>query len=237
MTFRAAVNRSRYAPSYLLGRLPLCSIHPGPVDVRLSPGGCRYWEVLRLLSNIASIATTGGVLVVIYAAYVAVGQLREMTRARNLEAMLRVYEIIGTESARSSRRFIHGELASKPESITPEERDHIENVAVALDQVGALVEAGLVPIGPLFSSHGEMICRSREKLAPHVRQRRQTIDATFAAHFEQLADSALHYLATRPKAIRIAEVESLRGNAKIRMLPKWLQRQTKSGLGGTDSGV
>jgi hypothetical protein len=105
-----------------------------------------------LLSNIASIATTGSALVVIYAAYVAVGQLREMTKARHLEAMLRVYEIIGTESARSSRRFIHGELASQPGSVTPEERGHIENVAVALDQVGALVEAGLVPAGRCFQA-------------------------------------------------------------------------------------
>jgi hypothetical protein len=163
------------------------------------------------LGDIASIATTGGALVVIYAAYVAVGQLREMTKARHLEAMLRVYEIIGSENARPSRKFIHSELASQPESMTPEERDHIERTAVALDQVGALTEAGLVPIGPLFSSHGEMIFRTWEKVVPYVQYRRQNIDSTFATHFEKLASSAQHYLTTNTTGPQSAGTETIPG--------------------------
>ncbi len=143
--------------------------------------------------NFASIATIIGAAVVIYAAFVAVSQLREMTKARHLEAMLRVYDMIGSEKARSSRRFIYSELRSKPDAVTPEERENIEYVSVTLDQVGALVSAGLVPSDQLFGSHCEMITKSWDRLTPYILYRRRHLDRTFAINFEKLANSARAY--------------------------------------------
>jgi Domain of unknown function (DUF4760) len=150
-------------------------------------GSQNFW------SSIASIATIIGVGVVIYAAFLAVNQLKEMTKARHLEAMLRVYEMIGSEEARSSRRFIYSELKSKPEAITPEERDKIEEVSTMLDRVGSLVSAGLVPADLLFGSHCEMIIVSWERLEPYILYRRRHLDGTYASHFEQLASAARKY--------------------------------------------
>jgi len=150
-------------------------------------GSQNFW------SNLASIATIIGAFVVICAALIAVSQLREMTKARHLEAMLRVYDMIGSEKARSSRNFIYTQLRSKPDTVTPEEREKIEEVSVMLDQVGSLVKAGLVPSDALFESHCEMITLSWKRLAPYILHRRRHLDSTFASHFEQLAESARIY--------------------------------------------
>src|ERR1051325_4529892 len=72
-----------------------------------------FWSIL------ASIATVLGFAVVSYTAIIALGQLKEMTKARHLEAMLQVYEMIGSESARKHRKFIYTELKSAPEALTP----------------------------------------------------------------------------------------------------------------------
>ncbi len=156
-------------------------------------GSQNFW------SDAASVATIIGAGVVIYAAVVAVGQLKEMTKTRHLEAMLRVYDMIASPEARASRRFIYSELRSAPDRVTSEEREKIEEVSVMLDRVGALVSAGLVPKNLLFASHREMIIRSWEKLAPYINYWRMHRYPSFASHFELLADLAKKYPAAATK--------------------------------------
>jgi hypothetical protein len=141
-------------------------------------------------SDLASLAGIIGAGVVIYAAVVAVRQLKEMARSRNLEAMLRVYELIASKEARASRRFIYTELSSEPDAVTSEELDKIEEVSVTFDRVGALVGAGLVPADLLFASHRDMIIRAWDRLAPYVAYHRLQRYAAYARHFEQLAGLA-----------------------------------------------
>lgn len=147
-------------------------------------------------SSAASIATIIGAGVVIYAAVVAVGQLKETTKTRHLEAMLRVYDMIASPGARASRRFIYSELKSAPGKVTSEEREKIEEVSVMFDRVGALVSAGLVPEDLLFASHREMIIRSWDKLAPYVEYSRLHRYPSFATYFELLASMARNHRAT-----------------------------------------
>jgi hypothetical protein len=153
-------------------------------------GSQNFW------SSAASVATIIGAGVVIYAAVVAVGQLKEMTKTRHLEAMLRVYDMIASPEARASRRFIYSDLRSAPGKVTSEEREKIEDVSVMLDRVGALVSAGLVPQDLLFASHREMIIRSWDKLAPYVAYNRLHRYPSFASHFEQLASLARNHQTT-----------------------------------------
>ena len=155
-------------------------------------GSQGFWSVA------ASAATIIGAAVVIYAAVVAVGQLKEMTKTRHLEAMLRVYDMIASPEARASRRFIYSELRSAPGRVTAAEREKIEEVSVMLDRVGALVSDGLVPKDLLFASHREMIIRSWEKLAPYVRHNRLHRYPSFAIYFEKLADMARNHQAAIP---------------------------------------
>ncbi|MFZ2361603.1 MAG: hypothetical protein WA040_19845 [Anaerolineae bacterium] len=144
-------------------------------------------------STLSSAATILGFAVVIYTAVVALGQLKEMTRARHLEAMLQVYEMIGSEEARKHRRFIYTELESKPEELTPSERKHVEQVSVTFDRIGKLVESGLIPRDELLESHCEVIIRSWKKLEPYILYHRHIVGGRHAQYFEHLAATAQEY--------------------------------------------
>lgn len=152
-------------------------------------GSHGFWNYL------SSFATIAGAGVVIYTALLAVRQLKEMTRSRNLEAMLRVYEMISSENARTLRRYIYESLLSDPEDISPEEQRIIEEVSVLFDRVGALVDAGLVPEDLLFQSHGRMISRIWDRLEPYISHYRQ-IHPGHVSYFESLARAARQYPAS-----------------------------------------
>jgi hypothetical protein len=153
------------------------------------------WNVL------ASIATIIAAIVVVFAAYLTVRQLAEMTKSRHLEGMLKVYEMIGSDEARRSRRYIYEKLRSEPESVSESERSHIEEVSVLLDKIGALTESGLIPGALLFESHGVMIVRIWERLEPYILYYRQFRGPKYVRHFERLAVSAQRYETTHQAQI------------------------------------
>jgi hypothetical protein len=138
-------------------------------------------------------ATVLGFAVVSYTAIIALGQLKEMTKARHLEAMIQVYEMIGSESSRKHRRFIYTELKSVPEKITSDEREHVEQVSVTFDRIGKLVESDLIPKDELLASHCEVIIRSWNKLEPYIRHHRKLTGGRHANHFERLTMIAQEY--------------------------------------------
>jgi Domain of unknown function (DUF4760) len=144
-------------------------------------------------SMVASIATVVGVVVVIPTAIIALRQLKEMTKARHLEAMLRVYEMIGSEAARKHRKFIYTELKSSPETLTAEEREHVEQISVAFDRIGILVASDLIPKEKLLSGHCEVIIRSWDKLEPYIKHHRKVVGNYHAKYFEALAVLAQEY--------------------------------------------
>jgi hypothetical protein len=173
---------------------------PSSADVKLS-----FHETLQrchnamnthseLLTNLASLATIAGFSVVIYAAIVAGHQLREMTRSRHLEAMLKVYEMLNAEAARNARRYVYTHLRDKaPEAITAEDRHNAERVTIVLDQMARLVESRLVPSDELLAGHADMIIRVWNVLQPHICYHRSLIGETHAEHFERLMNLAEAY--------------------------------------------
>ena len=141
----------------------------------------------------SSVATVVGVAVVVYTAVVALNQLKEMTKARHLEALLRVYDMIGSETARKQRRIIYTELKSAPEALTHEERELVEHVTITFERIGKLVESDLVPMNELFEGHCEVIIRTWNKLERHIRHYRTLAGGRHAKHFERLAKLAKEY--------------------------------------------
>jgi len=146
-----------------------------------------FWSI------VSSISTILGFGVVIYATIVALGQLREMAKTRHLEAMLHVYEVIGSDEARSNRRFIYAELKSKPEEITMEERDIIEKVSVTLDRIGIMVESGLIPRNELLEGHCEVFIKTWDRLEPYIRHLRQIAGRRWVHGFQWLAEISREY--------------------------------------------
>lgn len=148
-----------------------------------------------LWSAVSSAATVTGAVVVVYAAIVAVRQLKEMTRTRYLEAMLRVYELISSDDARDTRRYIYSELRSTPDALTLEEQRQVEKASVLLDRVGSLVAAGLVPADLVLSSHSTMIANLWDRLEPYIRFHRSQRYESYVRYFEELAIAAKSFQA------------------------------------------
>ncbi len=162
----------------------------------------------KFWSTLASIATVLGFVVVIWTAIMALNQLKEMTRTRHLEAMLRVYDLIGSQEARRHRRFIYTKLKSSPDKLTAEEREHVEQVSIEFDQIGKLVESGLVPQNELFDSHCEVVIRLWTKLESYILHHQKLIGGRHVPHFQKLAQSAQEYYEKHHKenCIRIVGV-------------------------------
>lgn len=144
-------------------------------------------------SVIASVSTTLGFGVVIVGTLLASRQLREMTRTRHLEAMLRIYELLAGEGPRSARRFIYTQLKNPPESVTAEEREQIEKVSIQMDTLGRLVSAGLVPTEQLLDGHAEVFIRAWTVLQPYVVHHRRLLGSRHGQSFEYLAGVAKEY--------------------------------------------
>ena len=147
----------------------------------------------ELWSLLASMATVLAAVLATAAAVFALRQLREMTRTRHLEAMLRVFEMMGGDEPRMQRRFIFTELKSSPDRVTPEERWKIEQVSVTFDRIGRLVQLGLVPEEELFAGHCEVIIRCWRRLKPYIEYHRQQLGGRHAKVFEGLATLAEAY--------------------------------------------
>src|ERR1051325_5220670 len=101
--------------------------------------------------------------------------------------------MIGSESARKHRKFIYTELKSAPEALTPDEREHVEQISVTFDRIGKLVASDLIPKEELLAGHCEVIIRSWNKLEPYIKHHRKVIGNYHAKHFETLASLAQEY--------------------------------------------
>ena len=146
-----------------------------------------FWNI------VASVAVVIQSLVVVCGIILAVNQLKEMTKTRHLEAMLRVYDMIGSPEARKQRRFIYAELKSKPGKLTSEEQEIMEQVSVTLDRIGKLAESGLMPQDDLLEGHYEVFIRTWKKLEPYIRHHRQIAGNRWVQHFEKFAKIAEDY--------------------------------------------
>jgi hypothetical protein len=101
--------------------------------------------------------------------------------------------MIGSEDARSKRRYLYTQLKAKPGHLTPKQRKIVEDVSVTFDRIGILMESGLVPRNELLSSHCEIFIRTWRVVEPHIVSFRETIGGRFVEHFEKLAREAEVY--------------------------------------------
>lgn len=178
------------------------------------------WELL------SSIVTVLGFFVLTYTAVVTLRQLKEMTKTRHLEGMLKVYEMIGSDEARKKRRYLYTQLSTKPENLTLEEREIIENVSVTFDRVGKLVEAGLVPRNELLASHCEIFIRTWRTVEPHILSFRKVIGGRYVEHFEKLAKEAETYFSKHFPGQKISVVDVWSPNDTNVQEPKTPKRRT-----------
>jgi len=93
-----------------------------------------FWTIL------SAISTAVGAITIVVASILALSQLREMAKARFLEALIKLFEELNAPEARAARAFVFQELPSDPTEINGIARKNVETVYNQLDFVGFLVE-------------------------------------------------------------------------------------------------
>jgi hypothetical protein len=143
------------------------------------------WIIAGVLAAICQTA------IIAVAAVIAVNQLRETSRQRKFDALLRVYRTIGSSEARNDRRVIYEELPAFPEKLTPDQWRLVGDVAVMFDHVGALAKFKLIDEDELLETHSRMISRLWSRLDPYIQYERDRLgDGQMVAAFEALAKRA-----------------------------------------------
>lgn len=146
-----------------------------------------FWAILASLSTIISAG------VIIYAAIVAVGQLREMTRARQLEATREIFAHLETPEARELRKFVY-ELTGKPEDLSEYYQGKVLSVIATLDNVGFLVNLGLMPKDTMLPFYYDIFLKCWKKLKPYVEYQRDKRGLKkYAANLENVAKLSEEY--------------------------------------------
>jgi hypothetical protein len=150
-------------------------------------------DASTLWSAVSAISAATGLAVVIFATIIGLQQLRELVRARHLDAIMRVYDMISSDDARSARRHVYTQLSADPPHTSAGDWRRIEEVCVVFDKVGAMTASQLVPEDELFKSHCLVILRSWVKVEPYVDYRESILDSRYVSHFRDLAARAERY--------------------------------------------
>jgi hypothetical protein len=126
-------------------------------------------------------------------------QLRQAQRARYLNAVLRIYDELGSGPAYADADAALG-LPERIEDYTPEERELATWTTRVYEKLGFLVESGAIPAHYIIPLYSRRIIWTWEALQPFIKEQRALRDSDGAyrmnsdgRYFETLALRALKY--------------------------------------------
>ena len=148
------------------------------------------WAVI-----ITAILTALGVVFVLF-------ELRHMSKHKDLEITMKLFEWAETESFRKALRWIEKEFAfdslekyNREISELFEVNDYPYQVEAYFEEVGFLVNKKFVDIDVIVDRLGSYIISNWQKLEPWIRAiRKERADETFGEHFELLHGKTLAYI-------------------------------------------
>ncbi|MGH1363318.1 MAG: DUF4760 domain-containing protein [Calditrichia bacterium] len=120
---------------------------------------------IETFSAIAQIISS---TVVIISILVALRTLSEMKNARYLEAMLRIYDMIGSKEARTDRKYVCNKLPNNPGKLKAKDWEIVNRISTQLDRIANLVHHKLVPEKYLLHTHRHLFIKMWEQLEEHI---------------------------------------------------------------------
>lgn len=154
------------------------------------------WSIVTALSQFAMAGTACyATPLVLLGALAAWRQLREMAKARSLEALSRVLDELSTPEMSKARRYVLTHDLPPPGSVPEDIHQQMHMVWVSFDKVGLMVEFELIPSQLALEMYYGSIIYSWEKLEPYIRYERETLKRRYQDYFEKLYDRALRYKA------------------------------------------
>ena len=147
-----------------------------------------FWMLMgNILQVVAAIAIIVGIPF-------AIIQLKEVTRARYVDALSRIFEEFRSEVFFKDRRFVYSHEQFDYNSCTREEKIRIERLINTYNRTSFLVEKGLIPKKFFLEIWSGAWLASWQKLERYVKERRAATGfSDWAIQFEHLVAFSKNY--------------------------------------------
>ena len=157
----------------------------------------------QCLTNLASLAQIGqailAAILLIYAVVVA-RDIRESIKARHLDGMRYVRDLIATPEAAEQRRWVYEELGRVPRPMSIENAAKVQAICRDFDGIGVLCRKGLLPAEIIVETYSRNILDMWERLKPSVEELRQAMNDSYCyLEFEWLSIKATEARASTAK--------------------------------------
>lgn len=142
----------------------------------------------------SAIATYVQTVILLGAAYIAVGQVREASRARKLAILMPLRYDIDSPAARHNRYVLFNELPEDLMTLDGAQDSVVDRVVVEYDNLGQLVRAHLIDFKLVASWYAPSAERCWRRVKPWVeKERARRGGAPFAVAFEEFAQRCINY--------------------------------------------
>jgi hypothetical protein len=142
---------------------------------------------------VSSISTLIGTIVVSITVILAYFQLKEMTAARSLEALLRVFDELTNEEMSRARRYVLSHNLPPPDQVSPEIYEQMHKVWVSFDNLGIMVAKKMIPEQIALEMFHDNVIQYWQKLEPYIQYERKKRKTKYQIFFEALYHSSLEY--------------------------------------------
>jgi hypothetical protein len=140
------------------------------------------------------IATCVQAVLLVVAAYFAVGQVSEASKARKLAIIMPLRYEIDSLDARRNRHALFNDLPEDLTSLTPEQDEIVDRVVVEYDNLGRLIRAKLIDFDLLAQFYSQSTERCWRKVEPWIgKERARRGNDLYANGFEMFAERCIAY--------------------------------------------
>lgn len=147
-----------------------------------------YWAAVAAISSAVS------TLAVLGTAFLALRQLRETTRVRQLEVLQNVFATLHTSEARADRQFVYRHEAVSYGKCSADDRDRIERLIVLYQNVAFLEHKGFIPTDLLLETYSGTFATVWRRLERYIKTKRaETALSNYAVNFETFAGKAIAF--------------------------------------------
>lgn len=147
--------------------------------------------MLTDLANIAQIVQVIIAVVVFIYAIVIAKDLRESIKARHLDGMKYVRDLIGTQEGANKRKWVYEELENAPKPLSRQDADKVRAICRDFDTIGLLCRKGLLPTEIIIETYNRNITEMWTRLKPSIDELRKSAnDDDYFVEFDWLAHQA-----------------------------------------------
>lgn len=142
----------------------------------------------------SAVATCVQTVILLTAAYFAVGQVKEASRARKLAILMPLRYDIDSPAARNNRYVLFNDLPEDLTSLDDAQDKVVDRVVVEYDNLGQLVRAKLIDFKLLASLYAPSTERCWRRVKPWVeKERDRRGGAPYADALEDFAERCIQY--------------------------------------------